>query len=88
MILLAGVLALALLSSRPAEAEDEPPHGAAKAFDAMVLRPLGSIATAAGFAFFVCSTPLAGVSGKLEIAWDIFVMNPADYTFRRPLGDF
>ena len=87
-ILLTGIIAVSLLDSMPATASDEPAGAGAKTFDAIVLRPLGALATGAGFAFFLCSTPLAGVSGKVGIAWDVFVMNPADYTFRRPLGDF
>ena len=86
--LLAGIVALSLLGPPSAHAGDDPAHWSAKTFDAIVLRPLGSLATVAGFVFFVCSTPLAGVSGKIPTAWDVLVMNPADYTFRRPLGDF
>ncbi len=60
----------------------------AKVFDVAVLRPLGFGATIGGFPFFVVSAPLVAGSWGVEASWDVFVLAPADYTFRRPLGDF
>jgi len=60
----------------------------AAALDVVVLRPLGAIASATGFAFFLAATPLAAPARRIGSTWDIFVLAPADYTFRRPLGDF
>jgi hypothetical protein len=57
-------------------------------FDILVLRPLGTAASAAGLGFFVAASPLAAVSGRIGTTWDIFVLGPVDYTFLRPLGDF
>ena len=37
---------------------------------------------------FVASVPFVAASGELLTSWDVFVLAPADYTFRRPLGDF
>ncbi len=59
-----------------------------KALDAVVLRPLGAAATVTGFALFLCSVPLVAIPRRIPETWDIFVLGPADYTFRRPLGDF
>jgi hypothetical protein len=67
----------------------------AAALDIAVLRPLGAVASVAGFAFFLASTPLVAPSGRIGTigdrigrTWDVFVLAPVDYTFRRPLGDF
>ena len=60
----------------------------AQAMDAVLLRPLGAIASIAGLAMFMVSAPLVAPSGELPATWDIFVFGPVDYTFMRPLGDF
>jgi hypothetical protein len=60
----------------------------AKALDAVVLRPLGAVASLTGLAMFLASTPLVVPSGRVAESWDVFVLAPVDYTFLRPLGDF
>lgn len=57
-------------------------------FDVVLLRPLGAGATVGGFAFFVLSAPFVAASKGLPVTWDIFVLGPADYTFKRRLGEF
>ena len=59
-----------------------------KAFDAVVLRPLGAGATVGGFAFFLISVPFTAPSKNIPVCWDIFVLGPYDYKFVRPLGEF
>ncbi len=80
------------ISVTPAQAppEDRFPVSelSAKAMDAVLLRPLGAIASIAGLAMFMVSAPLVAPSGELPATWDIFVFGPVDYTFMRPLGDF
>jgi len=56
--------------------------------DVVVLRPLGAMATVAGFGFFVISSPIAAASQRIGLSWDTLVLAPAEYTFQRPLGDF
>ena len=60
----------------------------ATTLDVVVLRPLGAIATVAGFGFFAVSSPLAAASQSIGASWDTLVLAPVDYTFQRPLGDF
>ena len=60
----------------------------AQAMDAMLLRPLGAIASLCGFAMFLAAAPLVAPAREIPVAWDIFVLGPVDYTFVRPLGDF
>lgn len=91
-------LALALLAvaSAPAQAFERKPQPepipwselGPKVFDAAVLRPLGAVSTAVGGAFFVATLPLAAPSVGVRTSWDHFVMEPVDFTFLRPLGDF
>jgi hypothetical protein len=60
----------------------------AKTLDVALLRPLGAIATVAGFGFFVAASPIAAASQRIGSSWDMLVLAPADYTIQRPLGTF
>jgi len=98
---LAAAVILALATAGPAwgspadEAAGEQMQGGvawqeigAKTLDVIVLRPLGAIATVAGFGFFAVSSPIAAASQRIGASWDTLVLAPVDYTFQRPLGDF
>lgn len=54
--------------------------------DAAVARPVGAVATVAGFAVFLVSAPFSALGGNTGEAWDSLVASPATYTFKRPLG--
>jgi hypothetical protein len=56
--------------------------------DALLARPLGLVATVAGFGLFIVASPFALISGSAGDAWDNMVAYPARFTFTRPLGDF
>ena len=59
-----------------------------KVFDAAVLRPFGAATSLAGVGVFALAVPFAWYSEGIGQLWDILVMEPVDYTFERPLGDF
>ena len=56
--------------------------------DIALARPVGTVATVTGFALFVVSSPFSALGGNTKEAWESLVVAPADYTFKRPLGDF
>jgi hypothetical protein len=56
------------------------------AADAVIARPVGAVATVAGFAVFLVSSPFSALGGNTGEAWDSLVASPANYTFKRPLG--
>ena len=58
------------------------------AADAALARPVGAVATVAGFAVFLVSSPFSALGGNTQEAWDSLVAAPATYTFKRPLGHF
>jgi len=58
------------------------------AFDLLLMRPFGMIATVLGSAAFVVSLPFSFMGGNIEPAYEKMVEDPAAYTFNRPLGDF
>jgi hypothetical protein len=92
----AAAAVLALAAAGPATGAEggaapagvTPEEIGAKVLDVAVLRPLGAIATVAGFAFFVASLPIAAPTLEIDTTWDVFVLAPADYTFVRPIGEF
>lgn len=56
--------------------------------DIFVARPLGFIGTATGTAVFVVSLPFSALGRNVDSAFDEMVVQPARYTFLRPLGVF
>ncbi len=67
--------------------EGEDTEAAAMAADAILVRPLGLVATVLGFGLFVVSVPFSALGGNTGEAWDAMVAKPAIFTFVRPLGD-
>ena len=55
--------------------------------DLVVMRPLGIIATAVGSIAYVISLPFSLAGGNEEEARQKLVIEPAKYTFTRPLGE-
>ena len=62
--------------------------GEKMAFDMVILRPAGLIGTAGGTFIYLISLPFSYIGGNHEEAFEKLVKKPADYTFKRPLGDF
>jgi hypothetical protein len=58
------------------------------AFDMVILRPAGLIGTAAGTFTYLISFPFSYIGGNNNEALESLVKKPAEYTFKRPLGDF
>ena len=85
-IRVAAIALLVLAMAAPAPAADY--TAGDKAFDAMVLRPMGFLGTAVGFVLFVASLPLSAPTLQMDQAWERFVQQPGDFTFHRELGDF
>ncbi|HEY9099488.1 MAG TPA: hypothetical protein VIN38_11515 [Thiobacillus sp.] len=56
--------------------------------DAVVMRPLGLAALLAGTVLTVVTLPFTIPSGSVESSAREWIVKPAEYTFKRPLGDF
>lgn len=67
--------------------DDNAKEAAAMAADAIIVRPLGIVATVLGFGLFVISVPFSALGGNVPEAWDAMVTRPAVFTFARPLGE-
>lgn len=68
--------------------EAEEPEGGEMIFDAVIVRPIGIIATAVGSVFFVLSLPFSAAGDNVDAASEELVKRPARFTFKRPLGEF
>ncbi|RMF89794.1 MAG: hypothetical protein D6736_07780 [Nitrospinota bacterium] len=60
--------------------------GEAMIADALLLRPLGLVATLLGVAVFIVSLPFSLPTQSAVEAAQKLVLEPAKYTFARPLG--
>ena len=90
LVIIMATLLVVIGMITPALAEDPRSHisGAGMAFDFVVLRPLGIAATAAGCGFFIATLPFTLWSGeRIKQSGHGFVVEPAYYTFVRPLGE-
>jgi hypothetical protein len=72
--------------------EPEPPidypAAGAKIFDGLVLRPLGAGAAVVGAGAFLLTAPISAWTLGLDAVWTRLVLEPFDFAFRRPLGEF
>jgi len=91
---LASVLAAVALGAMPlcATAQQDDSVSGDRAtdmvVDAVVMRPLGLVATVAGTVLTVAALPFTIPSGSVESSARQLILRPAAYTFKRPLGDF
>ncbi len=70
------------------ELEDRSPSAGAMAFDFMLVRPGGAIATVAGIGCFAVTLPFSLLGWNVGTAAEKLVVDPIKFTFFRPLGDF
>ncbi|MDJ0781101.1 MAG: hypothetical protein QNJ22_03975 [Desulfosarcinaceae bacterium] len=67
--------------------EDNQVTAGKMAADALVVRPLGFVATLVGSVLFVVSLPFSALGGNVEEVGQRLVIDPALFTFKRPVGD-
>ena len=75
-----------VLAKRKQSITGEDRNAVSMMFDLVVLRPLGLAATVIGTAFFVVSLPFSILGGNTGEAAKKLMVEPAKYTFTRPLG--
>ncbi len=69
------------------ERQQKAVSGDAAFFDAVVMRPAGLVACAAGLAASVVALPFALISGSQAQMYDTLIATPFAYTFKRPIGE-
>lgn len=87
----AALVACAVLASSPAATAasyvDERPTFAAMFADGLVVRPLGLGAMVLGGATWLVTLPFSALGGNVDEATQKLVVEPAQFTFTRPLGE-
>ncbi len=56
--------------------------------DVVIARPVGLVSTVVGSAVYVVSLPFSLLGGNEKQAREKLVKEPAEFTFKRPLGEF
>lgn len=90
LLLIAALLIIPFETTVFAEVsiDDSDPSAGAMAFDFIVVRPGGIVATAAGISCFVVTLPFSLLGWNVGTAAEKLVVDPIKFTFFRPLGDF
>ena len=90
LLLVSSLVFFHFVSIAPAKEyiEDLDEKGGYMVGDLAVLRPLGIVATAVGALVYVISLPFSLAGGNEQEARQKLVIDPAKYTFSRPLGEF
>jgi len=68
--------------------ETEKPTGGMMMWDALAMRPIGIVGTAVGAVVWLVSYPFAALGGNTDESTQKLVVDPFDWTFQRPLGEF
>jgi hypothetical protein len=68
--------------------EREKPTGGMMMWDALAMRPIGMVGTAVGAVVWLVSYPFAALGGNTDESTQKLVVDPFDWTFQRPLGEF
>ncbi|MEO7387756.1 MAG: hypothetical protein ABIX37_12520, partial [Gammaproteobacteria bacterium] len=86
-----GTVATVLLVTSPlamaSEVRYDDPSYSSMAVDALVARPLGLGATIVGTALWIVTLPFSALGGNVGEAADRLIIDPAHFTFTRPLGE-
>jgi len=77
-------------SSNPNPPDKFEIQGSAEAMigDLLIIRPIGIAVTAVGTVVFIVSLPFSVPGGNTKDAFQRLVVDPAKFTFKRPLGVF
>lgn len=88
IVLIAFISVASAAPSASSHDDTSSPSAAAMAFDAVVVRPLSLVATVVGTGLFIISLPFHLGGESMSEADKRLIVEPAQYTFQRPLGEF
>ena len=69
-------------------AEEEEVKAGKMVVDLLLVRPLGLVSMVAGTAVFIVSLPFSALGRNIKASAKKLVLEPARFTFARPLGAF
>lgn len=88
-VIAAAAFALTAMTAQAQDRDgiDNTPSAAAMAFDFVLVRPLGLVATILGTGLFIAQLPFdVAMKDGAAVPAQKLVVDPAAFTFRRPLG--
>ncbi|MEW6078151.1 MAG: hypothetical protein AB1724_10090 [Thermodesulfobacteriota bacterium] len=88
LVLIAALVTAPLAASARQMSDINEVNGGTITADFLVCRPLGLAATILGSALFVVSLPFSALGDNIDQVGNILVVEPARFTFTRPLGKF
>jgi hypothetical protein len=88
MVVVFVITAMASSSFAQATIKDDEISTENMVADALIVRPLGIVATILGAGLFVISLPFSALGKNVKEAGQKLVVAPAKFTFTRPLGEF
>lgn len=88
LALIVGPFASAAFAQNYEDQREKELSGGLMIADALLVRPLGIVATVGGTLMFIVSLPFSALGGNTGEAFDRLMGDPAVFTFTRPLGDF
>jgi len=90
VLLIAAFLMIPFGSSTFAKATKYPPEPdpAVMMVDFFVARPIGFASLIIGTVSFAISSPFSALGDNVDQAYNLLIVDPAAYTFKRPLGGF
>ena len=83
----AALLATSPLAGAAESARYDDPSFGSMVVDAAVARPLGLGATVVGTAAWIVTLPFSALGGNVRAAAQKLIVEPARFTFVRPLGE-
>ncbi|MGA7178707.1 MAG: hypothetical protein WBX11_03835 [Thiobacillaceae bacterium] len=91
--LMAGLIAFALIAAPWSSLADDPntvsgDKSTDMAVDLLIMRPLGLATTVIGTALTIVALPFTIPSGSVRESAQMMIVEPAEFTFNRPLGEF
>jgi hypothetical protein len=84
----ASATSTTMSANSPYSPYSEAPTAGTMLADTFMVRPLMLVGTAAGVVTFVVTLPFSALGGNVGEAGQTLVVDPAKYTFVRPLGQF
>lgn len=89
-LLVVSFMVLSFASSATAYQTTNPPSPDPTVMmaDFFVARPIGFAAMVVGTASFIVSLPFSALGDNVNQACNLMIVDPAVYTFKRPLGGF
>jgi len=90
---MSGLIAFALITTPHSSIADDAntvtgDKSTDMAVDLVIIRPLGLATTIVGTALTIVALPFTIPSGSVRESAQAMIVKPAEYTFKRPLGQF